>query len=402
MVNVSKGLNLKCAFIFFEDIELSKERKQVLVNFRELFYIFVYMITIKDISEQAKVSTGTVDRVLHNRGGVSKRTEERIRKILKENNFKINTIARTLAIRKKFNLATLIPDFDSDNLFWRSPYMGILKAKDEVENYGVQVSNYSFDQLKPSTYLKQFGALLESEPDAVILVPTFYNETKDIVEQLDKRNIPYIFLNVDIDGFNNLSFIGQDSYESGYLAGKLMHLCLGKDCVFLTVQTRVNVNNYQAISKRIKGFNAYFNTNEIAVKSLELNFNSLKNISKLKKEIGNFLEANKDVKGIFVPSSTISIIANSIEKDKIETLSLIGFDTTEQNIKCLKEDKITFLISQKSFNQGYYSVQVMVDYLIQKKNPQPKILSPIEIITKENVEYSQRNKWTYNEEKSLV
>jgi len=31
------------------------------------------MITIKEIAELAKVSTGTVDRVIHNRAGVSKK-----------------------------------------------------------------------------------------------------------------------------------------------------------------------------------------------------------------------------------------------------------------------------------------------------------------------------------------
>ena len=32
-------------------------------------------MTINDIAILAKVSTGTVDRVIHNRGGVSKKTE---------------------------------------------------------------------------------------------------------------------------------------------------------------------------------------------------------------------------------------------------------------------------------------------------------------------------------------
>ncbi|MAR43951.1 MAG: LacI family transcriptional regulator, partial [Flavobacteriaceae bacterium] len=42
------------------------------------------MTTIKDIAREAQVSPGTVDRVLHNRGGVSLETSNRIRKILKK------------------------------------------------------------------------------------------------------------------------------------------------------------------------------------------------------------------------------------------------------------------------------------------------------------------------------
>ena len=42
------------------------------------------MITIKSIAKEANVSEGTVDRVLHNRGGVSKKTEAKIKEILKK------------------------------------------------------------------------------------------------------------------------------------------------------------------------------------------------------------------------------------------------------------------------------------------------------------------------------
>ena len=35
------------------------------------------------------MSAGTVDRVLHDRGGVSPKTEEKIKRILKQKNFKI-------------------------------------------------------------------------------------------------------------------------------------------------------------------------------------------------------------------------------------------------------------------------------------------------------------------------
>ena len=94
------------------------------------------MITIKSIAKEAKVSEGTVDRVLHDRGGVSKKTEERVKKILKKHNFKVNPVARALAMKNKFNLLTLMPNYDSDNLFWKSPYLGISKASAEVKNYG--------------------------------------------------------------------------------------------------------------------------------------------------------------------------------------------------------------------------------------------------------------------------
>ena len=41
-------------------------------------------MTINDIAILAKVSTGTVDRVIHNRGGVSKKTEKIINNLIRK------------------------------------------------------------------------------------------------------------------------------------------------------------------------------------------------------------------------------------------------------------------------------------------------------------------------------
>lgn len=92
------------------------------------------MITIKDIAKEAQVSEGTVDRVIHNRGGVSKKTELKIREILDRHNFSVNPIASALAMKNKHTIATLMPKHNADDLFWKSPHMGVLKAADDLKN----------------------------------------------------------------------------------------------------------------------------------------------------------------------------------------------------------------------------------------------------------------------------
>jgi len=48
--------------------------------------------TIKDIAKAAGVCIGTVDRVIHKRGKVSKKSLEMVTKALEEFNYKPNTI----------------------------------------------------------------------------------------------------------------------------------------------------------------------------------------------------------------------------------------------------------------------------------------------------------------------
>lgn len=349
------------------------------------------MITIKSIAKEANVSEGTVDRVLHERGGVSQKTEAKIRKILKKHNFKVNPVARALALKKKLNLLTLMPNYNDDNLFWKSPYLGILKASAEVKNYGVAVHNFFFDQFDPNSYLNQFEALMDAKPSAVVIVPTFTKETKQIVDRLDNLEIPYLFFNIDLEGFDNISFIGQDSYMGGYVAGKMMHLILSDPASSLIIQSRLNVSNYYAISKRIEGFNDYFIKNNIDYESLTLSIDNLSDASYTKRVINSFLKKNKNIKGLFVPSSRIATIVEAIDKVTLSKLRLIGFDNTEQNLQCLEDETVSFLISQKPFEQGYESIRLMTDFLVKNKKPSSKMYSPIDILTKENARYNERN-----------
>lgn len=343
-------------------------------------------MTIKDIAIKAKVSTGTVDRVIHDRGGVSEKTKKIIKKIIKKHNFTINSVASALAKKKEYKIATLMPTYDQDDMFWESPFLGVKKASSEINVFGFDVVNYTYSQTDFKTYLNSFKKLLKTKPNGIILVPGFKNETKNIIKKLEITKIPYFFLNINLNGFNNLSFIGQDSFKSGYLAAKLLHTCLGENPQILTIRIASHLKN-DAILDRIKGFDGYFLDNQEESSSLNVIFKSIKSKKLISEKLNHTLDSNPRIKGIFVPSGRVGLISNLIDKKNQQNFKVIGYDTTPSNLKCLKKNKITFLISQKSFNQGYQSIIHMSDYLFKNIIPKKKIFSPIEIVTKENLEF---------------
>jgi LacI family transcriptional regulator len=354
------------------------------------------MITIKDIAKKANVSEGTVDRVIHNRGGVSKKTASKIKEILEYHDFSVNPVASALASKNKHFIATLIPTYNDADLFWKYPYLGILKGAKDVQNFGVKVNNFTYNQYDTSSYLNSFYDLLETKPTAVIMVPNFSKETKYIVQKLEKLNIPYLFLNIDIDGFKNMAYVGQNSYMAGYIAGKLMNLSVPRPATFLIIQLRNNITKNKAVSNRIKGFIDYFKKNKINFKTKILKFESLNNSKETKVIINTYLKKYPEIEGLFVTSSRIHSVVDCINTPYLEKLELIGFDITPQNIACLKNDAVSFLISQKPFEQGYEAVRLMADYLISKKEmSNNKVFLPIDIITKENVDYNERNQTVF-------
>lgn len=356
------------------------------------------LITIKDIAKEANVSAGTVDRVLHKRGGVSPKTEEKIKKILKQKKFKINQIASSLAMKKHLNLSTLIPFFDEDNLFWKSPFSGIQKASEQVSAYGVETNNFFFDQFDPKSYIEAYEKLIKTKPDAVVMAPLFIKETVQIISSLNEKETPFLFLNVNQQGYNNLCYIGQKSFEGGALAGQLIDLCIQAGDEILIVQTRKNLENYSSISQRVKGFINFFEKNNLNTSVHQVQFEGLTNLKKTAETINELLKKNRKIKGIVIPSSRASNIVELINPSLIEGLKVVGYDTTPKNVSALKKGQITFLISQKSFNQGYKSITTMVNYLIHKEVPEAELPTPLEIVTRENVEFIEYDKRRYNSE----
>src|ERR1700761_6443781 len=132
-------------------------------------------IRIKDIALKANVSTGTVDRVLHNRGNVNEKVKEKVLKIISEMKYEPNFIARALGSNKTYHLAALIPDYSFD-AYWLAPKLGIEKAEKDLGKFGVQVHQFIFNPFDVDSFNKAANEALLINPDGIVLSPIFYRE----------------------------------------------------------------------------------------------------------------------------------------------------------------------------------------------------------------------------------
>ncbi|RYF99994.1 MAG: LacI family transcriptional regulator, partial [Chitinophagaceae bacterium] len=119
---------------------------------------------VKEIAKRANVSIATVDRVIHNRTGVSEKTRILIQQIIKELDYQPNVLARSLASRKTLNFAVLIPSVSQETAFWAAPLNGVNQAESDVRRYGIKIDKYFFDQNDKSSFLKQSHQILSDRP----------------------------------------------------------------------------------------------------------------------------------------------------------------------------------------------------------------------------------------------
>ena len=96
-------------------------------------------IRIKDIARMAGVSAGTVDRIIHGRGSVSKKSKEVVESILREVNYRPNIHMSSISLKKTYNILFVAPGF-AEGEYWESIYKGIQRALNVFENISVNCS----------------------------------------------------------------------------------------------------------------------------------------------------------------------------------------------------------------------------------------------------------------------
>lgn len=341
---------------------------------------------LKDIAKLAGVSIGTVDRVLHNRGEVSSETRELVLRLIEEQGYTPNIIAKSLASKKKYVIAILVPDVKNDNPYWDMPVRGIKQAGEELMQFNFELSIYSFTDEENFKVISK--EILLSNPDGVILTPHYYTPSIDFINQCDASKIPYVLFDFDIENSNRLAYFGQDSAVSGYTAAKLMYMGLSKkaEVMVLTLVTKTVTNRHLHI--REAGFRSFFQSNEnnkgIIVRSAEIDISSDHKIFECLDEI---LSKNPVLEGVFVINSRVHKVAKYFEAKDIRDIFLMGYDLLDENIYYLYKNVIYLLIGQKPEEQGYKCVMALFDHLIMKKQIVKINYSPVDIIIKENLKY---------------
>lgn len=345
------------------------------------------IVRIKDIAEKAQVSKGTVDRVLHNRGRVAEDVRQKILQIIEEMNYEPNLIARTLKSNRNFFLAALIPDPAIDP-YWEAPKSGIEKAEKELKQYGIAVKPFIFNPYNIDSFLKKAAEATESNPDGIILAPVFYREVLSFFEQWTQKEIPYVLFNTQIQDSTPLSYIGQDSYQSGFLAAKMLHYGLPDPCTILVAHINEDIPNSAHLMTKEKGFTDYFLQenlkNQYTVARQEL---SNPNSAAFTDQLAKLRKEHPDLKGIYVTNSKAYEIAFYLEKHRLTNIKLIGYDLLPKNIQYLEDGVINFIINQNPKGQGYWSIYQLSDFLVFKKDITPIKYLPLDIITKENLSY---------------
>ncbi|HEY0667701.1 MAG TPA: substrate-binding domain-containing protein [Sphingobacteriaceae bacterium] len=340
---------------------------------------------VKEIARRANVSIATVDRVIHNRTGVSQQTKDKINEIISQLNYQPNLLAQRLASRKVLRLATLIPRSSDETSFWEAPLKGIEQADAEINQFATVIDKYFYDQNLRESFIEQTEIILKSKPNGVLLAPSFIEESITFTDKCKELNIPYVLIDSDIPNQGSLSYIGPNLYHSGYLGAHLISYLIKEQDSVLLVNISKEIDNHHHLLKKEEGFRAYFEDHQKANDIFRIDIKQT-DYQSIEKNLTQAFDKYSNIKVVFVTNSRVSDVAHFIENHG-KNIILIGYDFLNKNIEYLDKGTIDFLICQKPLEQAYRGVMALYQHLAISLPVENIYFMPIDILTKENYSF---------------
>ena len=325
------------------------------------------MITIKDIAQEAGVSSMMVSRVINKRyDQVSAENIERIEAIIKKHNYIPNSAARSLSSKTSRIIAIFIQG-DASELYrpYNAAMLGNLMQSIQQQGYDAMahfVHDYSevFDKLRS---WKAAGAIF------------FGMFTKDLLQIQSQAEVPFVFTDCYSDTWQ-FANIGIDDYKGGVLAAQHLLNCGHK--AFALVGEYINSS--PLAQRRLKGFR-----DTLLAAGMEFGPERVVEFNEPDTE-GRLLQLKKEHLAVFVLSDMLAVHLIKEMADRgyrvPDDLSFIGFDNLY--ISHMMNPGLT-TISQDLPQKAAAAVKLLFQYMKYEDFPVQNIALDVSLVDRDTV-----------------
>jgi len=354
-------------------------------------------ITVKGIARLAGVSIGTVDRVLHDRGGVSPETKEKIEGIITDLGFTPNILARQLSLNKTYTFRVVLPRSDQDSGYWALCLSGIRRAERDLEAYRVQLRIDDYDRYDAAARRKILEDVASDPCDGLLIAPVMPEELKPVLARLGDVErpdgpVPYAFFDGDFEGASPVAVVAQDPFRGGYLAGRVMSLLAPGEKSLVALSAHAGDLH---IARRIEGFRAFFRDSGQERRVVAAECLGLEDPASRDAFLASLFREPSEIAGILVANSSGHLVGDwlSVRGEKA-LCAVVSWDTVPANVRALAEGSIDCVISQRPAEQAREALERLSRAVVRGvagvRGPSADI--PLEVYFKENISYKEASR----------
>ena len=324
-------------------------------------------VTINDIARLTGLSKGTVDRVLHNRGEVSKKSYQKVMDVIQELGYEPNLYASLLARGERRTIALLLPAHETGT-YWSLAMAGESKAQATLKPLSLLTRQFSYNQYSAESFREACARVLDSQPSGVVMAPMFLYETQVFAQELLSRGIPYALIDTKMEMPGHLAFYGIPAYKSGYLCAAML---TGGEAVKEVLVVRIlrdKERQSDPTVMRRSGFMDYMleHCPGCTIRSL---FIDPEDPAATDDALTAFFKEFPRVQHIATFNSRVHLIVPYLERHPASR-RVVGFDNLDANLMALRRGTISALIAQRPDEQVRQAIQALAEKIVFKRLPQ--------------------------------
>lgn len=308
-------------------------------------------LTIKDIARMAEVSTATVSMILNNKDcNISAVTREKVLRIVKENNYIPNTMARSLVTRQTKTIGLVIPDIA--NPFFPELARG---AEDKASEAGYSIIYCNTDD-DPEKEEKYINMLSEKMVDGIVF--THSAKRTGGMSPIDRGNIPVVLIDRDFESSNVKGKVLVDNLQGAYKGVKHLIDRGYKKIAFIT-----GALTSTTAKDRLAGYKKAMAESGIEYDSSYVRAGQYKSEWGLK-AAEQLVGEGVDFDAVFCGNDLIAISVIKFLKSKgrsiPEDTGVLGFD--DIYMASVVEPGLT-TVKQPNYEMGYKAVEMLIGIL---------------------------------------
>lgn len=309
------------------------------------------MVSSKDIAKKAGVSQSTVSRVINNPASVRKEKREVVERVMKELNYRPDSVARSL-ISNKTNQISLISGTLNNPFF--------VEATKKIINYaylkGFNVNVY-FEEDFPIDDL--YNSVFAQRTEGIILSSMYYESPH--FDELTRLGIPYMMFNRKHEKGGN--FVELDNHQAGIMAGDYLFEKGHTDIHWLGGEL-----GKSTFSGRLDGFKDSMERHGVQITEADISITQ-QNPLAIEEELNKILLKKKRPTAIFAATDMIALIVMDVLQKKglsiPDDIALIGVDNTETSQH--SAFNLTSIGMEQGQNLGEIAIRHLIDAIENKK-----------------------------------
>lgn len=250
--------------------------------------------------------------------------------------------------------------------FWQSVKEGAEQAAEELD---VEITfEGPEDESQVDKQMEMFRNALDRDPDAIGFAALDSQASAPLLDETVERDIPVIAFDSGVDSDIPLATASTDNYEAAALAAKKMAELIeesGKIALIVHDQTSVT-----GVDRR-DGFVDKIESDYPDIEIVDIQYGGGDHLEStdLTKAI---IQAHPDLSGVYGANegSAIGVVNAVREMSKEGEITVVGFDSGQQQIDAIKDGLMDGAITQNPVGIGYETVKAAVEALEGEDPPE--------------------------------